>query len=448
MDNEINNIINKKIKQAKIKFFRRDSGLQFFGILAYKFIWDVQDLPIDEVGHITFNIDDLNTLEDGRIYINENYAKKKEYVYDNLIFLICHEILHILKKHGIRKKNRENHLMWNFACDHTVDRDLKELKLEPFASQFNIIQELHDLYPTCSTEKAYDWIDDHQQQFEFMDSDSDSEGSGSGEITDNKTGKKFKVSNVPGDTSKLNKKSKELTIQQVNQMIAEARSIQETLEQKDNMPDTMSQFLNELLKIELPWEDILEKAIKTNYIRKIGERSWQKLNNYYIPHGLTMPGNSMDEDKENIGTLVIMVDTSGSISKKDLKKFSYVIDKFIHYFNKIILLTHDTIIHQTEKFDNDDKLAFLSFINTIGFKGRGGTSHKYVFDYIQQNIWEDIDERDVLSMCISLTDGYSDIEDLHTKYDWILNNIPLLFITPKPWTFNHDFANIQVLDMK
>ena len=443
--------IQNKIRNAKIKFFRRDNGgLQFFGILSYKFIWNVSDLPMIEEGHIQFDINDLSTTEDGRIHINENYLKKSDYTYDNLIFLICHEILHILKKHGLRKKNRD-HLIWCFACDHTVDRDLKELKLIPYQSRFNTIQQLHDTHPICSTEEAYDWLIKNQNQFKFNGSPESGSGSesGFGEVTDTSNNDKFKVSPVPGDISNANDKTKELTINQVNQMIAEGRSIQESLEQKGNMPGNMSQFLNKLLKIELPWDSILEKAIKTNYIRKISERSWQKLNNYYIPHGLTMPGNSMDEDKENIGTMVIMVDSSGSISTKDLQKFSYVIDKFIHYFNKVVLIVHDVDIHQINTFDNSDRLAFQTFVNTIGFKGRGGTSHKPAFTYVQEHIWEDISERDVFSMCISLTDGWSDIEQIYKKFDWINNNIPLLIITPKPWEFkNNTIDTIQTIQMK
>lgn len=427
------------IKKAKIRFFRRDSGLQFFGILSYKFIWSIEDLPMIEEGHIQFDVDNLTKTEDGRIHLNQNYLNEPDYTHHNLIFLICHELLHILKKHGIRKGNRDP-LIYNFAADHVIDRELKELKLTPYKNKYNIIDELNKLYPKCNTEEAYEWIKKKQDKFSF---------SSDGKVKDNQTGIEYQVNGIPGDPSKMSEKEKNLTIHQVNQMIAEARSIQQVLEKKGSMPSNLKTYLKELLKVEIPWDKILEKAIKTNYIRRIKDRSWQKLNNYYIPHHLTMPSYSMEDDKENVGTLVIMIDSSGSISKRNLKQFAYIINKFLHYFNKVILLVHDTIIHQIEVFTQDDLLRFQSFITDIGFHGRGGTSHTKVFKYIEKEIWNDREERDVLSMCMSLTDGYSDIEKQYTNYDWITNNTPLMFITPNKWDFNiNGYKNIQFIQIK
>src|SRR6056297_3259615 len=130
----------------------------------------------------------------------------------------------------------------------------------------------------------------------------------------------------------------------------------------------------------------------------------------------------MEEEKENVGTLVCAIDSSGSISSIDLKKFAYVLNQSLQYFNEVILLVHDT------KFQQDEYSTFYDFVKNIGFKGRGGTSHKEVFDYVENKIWADNDKRDVLSIVMSLTDGYSDIERNYKKYKWIKNNTPLVFI--------------------
>jgi len=49
-------------------------------------------------------------------------------------------------------------------------------------------------------------------------------------------------------------------------------------------------------------------------------------------------------------------------------------------------------------------------------------------------------------MVISLTDGYSDIENLVDKYNWIKNNTPLVFMSTSGWKFKdekEEFKNIS-----
>ncbi len=95
------------------------------------------------------------------------------------------------------------------------------------------------------------------------------------------------------------------------------------------------------------------------------------------------------------------------------------------YFKNIKVLIHDVNIQQERDFNKDNILAFYEFIKNEGYKGRGGTSHQYVFERIEK-LWEE--NPDDLSMCISLTDMYSDIESLYKKQQFIINNFPLVFI--------------------
>ena len=436
----------KIIEKTRIRFFRRDVGLQFFGILAYKFKWEIEDLPMTAEGYVAFSKDkDLN-LADGRIHINKNFVDQPDYTHHNLIFLICHELLHILKKHGIRRQNRDE-LIWNFAGDHVIDRELKGLNLTPYRNNYNIIKELHQLNPKCTTEEAYDWIkkqqDNFNKRFKF-DIDKD----GNITVTDTKTGEKYQVKPIPGSPSSPDDK---LTIQQVNQFIAEANSMFQLLDQKGNISGNMKEYIKNLLKVEIPWEKIIEKAIKTNFIQKPIERSWRRFNNFYIPHNLNLPGYALGEEDENVGILIIGFDSSGSISKKLIRKFSYIIDESFHYFKEIILIVHDVEIHQIKTFYQDDKIEFQNFITNVGIKGRGGTSHKYLFNYIENEIWSKRDKRDNLSMVMSLTDGESDIEQIYKQYNWIINNTPLLFILPpkSKWSFNtNGYDNIQFIKMQ
>jgi len=113
------------------------------------------------------------------------------------------------------------------------------------------------------------------------------------------------------------------------------------------------------------------------------------------------------------------------------------------YFKTIILLVHDTTIHQRKEFNKDNIGDFYNFITKTGYHGRGGTSHRCVFDEVQTEYWDK--DKDDLSMVMSLTDMYSDIESTYRKYEWIKNNIPLVFIITQDGSmlnFDQSFGNI------
>lgn len=173
---------------------------------------------------------------------------------------------------------------------------------------------------------------------------------------------------------------------------------------------------------------LVEKAIKTNITMKPDDRSWRNLNKFFIAHKLNLPGYSLIQEEEGTGTLIITVDSSGSISDKNLKQFSNIIEKSVIHFKNINLIIHDTIVHQCKTFDKDTIHEFHNFISKEGYRGRGGTSHKCAFKEIQDEHWKK--DKDNLSMVISLTDNFSDIEYIYKnpEFEWIKNNIPLVII--------------------
>src|SRR6056297_3440050 len=221
--------IERKIKQARLKMFRKDIGLMLFGASAYKFNWVVAKLSKQAEGGILFDLNS-NKVEDGNIYINQDFISQEDYTYDNLVALITHEIIHILQKHGHRRGNR-NPKLWNFACDHVTDRDLKEFGLRPYKDHFNIIEELHNRHPKCTAEEAYTWINDQTPRFDVGDikmgdknENDQNENVQSFTVTDGKTGEKFEVTNTPDENSQISQEDKEKLKQKVDQFVSEARA--------------------------------------------------------------------------------------------------------------------------------------------------------------------------------------------------------------------------------
>lgn len=420
--------ISQLIRLTKIKLFTKD--LLFFGTNLTKFNWIVGEYDPSAEGFVLFSEKNLSQLESGNIYLNNYYLSKPDYNYSNLVFLLCHELLHILNKHGVRREDRVHHV-WCVACDHVVDLYLRRLQhiTKPYNDSYNILKDLEYDIPSCTAEQAYEWLLKKQQQQQLkIEHNPNLNGPGNIQVFDANNNLLMTIPDILAGFNPTDFDNK-VAERSTEQIISEARAILETLKQRGTLSGSLAIYLDELLKVEIPWERILEKTIKTNIIMKPDDRSWRNLNKYYMAHNLTLPGYTLTEDPEGVGILIIGTDTSGSINITNLKKFSYVILNSMKYFKEVYLFTHDMKIHQEKRFTKDNINEFYKFISKEGYKGRGGTSHQHLFEKIEQDFWKE--RKDELSMVICLTDGYSDIEYQYSKYDWIKNNIPLVFILTK-----------------
>ena len=120
---------------------------------------------------------------------------------------------------------------------------------------------------------------------------------------------------------------------------------------------------------------LLEKAIKTNAFEKTDRRNWKRPNKYFINYGIYLPGHIPYKENNGVGTLIIHIDSSGSINNKDLRKAGYIIYKSIQHFEKIIVLVADIEIHQTVEFRKNNR-----------FGGKGTPSDKNIFYFRRDGI--------------------------------------------------------------
>lgn len=419
------------LKKAKIKLFRKDFGLNLFGNILYKFHVACVEYGPEAEGFVKLNED--YTQFDGTIYANKYYIEKEDYNHDNLIFLVMHEMLHILDRDNLRRKNRDPYL-WNLAGDHCIDRTIREMvpNIKPYNDQYNVINELHKENPKCTKEQAYKWIYDRKDKFQKKVIKVNMTNGPGGKLSVTQiTMPDGQVINVTNDLEAMdgNKIDNE-TKAHIENFISEVRALNEINKKKSigSGNGAFQDFIDNLLKIEIPWDELLDKSIKKHVIMRPDSRSWHQLNKFYAPHNITLPGLTYSEEKDGVGTLIICCDDSGSISKKDLERFSYVIAESFKYYQRIILLVHSyDLVGEPNIFTN--KIEFLSFIKNIGFKERGGTSHKDVYDWIEREIWENNGDKDELSLVISLTDGYSDIESIYTNYKWIRSAPSVILLT-------------------
>ena len=420
------------IRKARLKL--SSAKYRLFGL----FLYPIRIVTINRPDNIEGFVNYESTTEkfENQIHINETVVEDNinHYKTVNMIDIMLHELNHIIRRHDIRRKNKD-FKTWNIACDHIVDLSLKKLNLSKPISQWNIIKRIEHDKRYQSEEEVYKWLMKNQKKKD-KDNNSGQSGSGSGS-----SGGKVDISQGEneGDPIKfdddlynqhfeiqpdLNEQIKPSEKQVVEDYVSQIRAVYNIEKEKGSISSNLKDVFDDLLKVEIPWETLLEKAIKTKATEKANRRSWRKLNKFYVNLGISLPGFIPGQDKDAVSTLIVHIDSSGSVSNDDLRKAGYVITKSANYFDKIVLIVADVNINQEVVFNKWDYYKIEDYFKDSGITGRGGTSHRHVFEYFDKYYEENSDN---LSLTISITDMYSDIESIIEKAEFI-KVVPLILI--------------------
>ncbi len=346
-----------------------------------------------------------------------------------LKFIVLHELLHVVLMHSQRRGKRDPYL-WNLACDYAINSILvDEMKMEMPKTIPGLYDENFknkpaeviyiELLEKASKVKIYIVIPDlcdssnsgcNNKVFEVTTS-------GTKEITDENKIKKIlsgKENAVvikteifnPTDLKKSNNPEGEVS--RIKDIIAQAHLIQQKFgdKVKGDLPGSVWAFVKKIVEPKVPF-DILLARYASEIIAGKSEFSYTPLNKRrYLEYGAVYPSIS----KEEIPKVVVAVDTSGSISNAELSLFAGAIKKMSTITPELTVITCDASIHQVIPPSQIE-----SFLKSIKFAGRGGTSHIPVFEYIDKKI----PNPDVV---ICLTDGYTDYPNKKPKYPviWVL----------------------------
>lgn len=129
--------------------------------------------------------------------------------------------------------------------------------------------------------------------------------------------------------------------------------------------------------------------------------------------------DAMGTKRENTTSMLVAVDTSGSISDKDLQYALGWIQGFFSYsVESLDVIQFDCTLYP------DSLVSLAKRPKKFNVKGRGGTDFDGVFDYVQNKAKKHYDG------VMILTDGYASVPDRkylnnnfgHTRYLWVLNS--------------------------
>lgn len=166
------------------------------------------------------------------------------------------------------------------------------------------------------------------------------------------------------------------------------------------LPGGLSRQIDKLTKGKVPWRRILHFFVA---IIKAGmeDYSWNRPD-FKRSSDIIYPA-SVEYDIDNI---VVVIDTSGSISQKELQRFASEVASLTHYTDEILLITTDAEVHEKIKVRNAKDI-----INKVKFTGGGGTDFRPIFEQIKK-----------CEAMVFFTDGYATYPNLAPSYPvlWIL----------------------------
>jgi len=376
-------------------------------------------------------------------------------------FVYLHEIQHILRKHITNAYEKmmcniakdvpaiQQHAVINIAEDYAINYSLKDLFLlspshavntswmeiekialynaEYHKNNLSDIEILKILIEDPNSLPQCTGISDSFIQVEQDGKTSTQPKEGStGEPEDTASSDKKKINDQAIAEDNFDKAASDL-----------ADALKEIIQTNLKGTDIGDKFdtLFESVEVETGWFSRLKKQFKRNvyYMTHDYSSSWSNINNTYR-RIYKAPKKVFMDDKFEI---ILAVDHSASVATTELQKLLYIIESESTKIHKLTVLSHTTEILKRFELTNDyDISRNPDFIQAMATRhGAGGTSHKCIFEELNNMKFTDINK--VVFMCFS--DMYSDIETTVKNYPvmrklqsyWIvtsggnsLNNVP------------------------
>lgn len=323
-----------------------------------------------------------------------------------LEFLFGHEVLHAVYDHMGRRQDRDPKIS-NIAADFCVNADLIDQRV---GERINVVPMLYEpKYRGMAYEEVYDdlmknvkkvTLDQYVDMLldEHLDGKGEDDGDGDGDKEGNGNGRP-KLSDE--EKQAIRDEIREAVLNAANQVGA------------GNLPAGVRRLIKDLTEPVIDWRSLLEQqiqsTIKSDFTwMKPSRRGWHM---DAIMPGMK-PGNQID--------VFIGMDTSGSISERDIKDFLSEIKGIMESYDeyKIHVVTWDTEVYNHQIFTSDN----LSDIESYEPQGGGGTDPMCVWQFLKDN---DIEPKKLIMFTDYCFFGW-DPEEVEPYADtvWIIKGNP------------------------
>ena len=369
--------------------------------------------------------DTVNTMcTDGR-EIRYNPAFVLTLTIPELLFVLCHEVLHVAFLHQIRRGDRDFNL-WNVAADYAINGILIKAGLTMPKDG------LHDKqYDGMKAEKIYQLLKDERDSNKSAPSDdqgesgddtaqADSQG-GEGETSTDTSGGNQPATGdqeVPWgevldgtseDGSALSEVEKAEVERETASRIYEASQVEKKAG-KGSGGDASRGALDAITPDPMPWHEILQDSL----VKSLPcDTSYSRPDRRFIHRGVILPGHVYDQT----GDLVFVIDTSGSQSTEELKIVAGRINEIVDVIKPrsvIVIYCDYTINGEPQVFERGEEI-------TLEERGGGGTAFNPPFNWVER---EGLDPHAL----IYFTDGCGDVGPT-AYHDFTDPDYPVFWIT-------------------
>lgn len=278
--------------------------------------------------------------------------------------VIVHEVMHVVLRHSLRVGARD-HDKWNIATDLVINGNMITKKWG-----FKLPPEgvFHDQLPWSLFLKGVDASTINAEQCYNLLPDNAGGGGGGGNAPG--WGNVLKPQNPDG--SDLSPEQLSEMEANIEQQIATAEAVAKSI---GNMPNGIDELIKKAQKPQVRWEDKFRRFLGGD---KPEDYSFSRPNRHAF-HTLRviLPGTK----KVGAGRIVVGIDTSGSVSTRELQHFLGELNAIIEETapEEIIVIKCSTQVTGVETY------AAGETIPDIKCEDRGGTHVSPVFRYVEQN---------------------------------------------------------------
>lgn len=362
------------------------------------------------------SIDTLAVTVDKLLY-NREFVETRDI--KEMVFVVLHELVHISLMHVIRRGDRDPDL-YNVACDLYVNKLLEEefeltKALNKRSNQIPIILPGEVLYSdSINTDK--DCVESIYDRLSEQSKDNGFEQNGQGQFNIDNTGSneknnqrcKSKTVQITKDSHNEFINNGDDPVQQENDAKRLLSEIDTKLEMDggnqcgtENM-HILRKLMQNLLKSRLDWRKLLKKyCIQV----KSSETSFAVPDKRMYYQRAIYPGACVN-GTEQLENVKICIDTSGSISDRDLSGFIYQVSQILKYYKMSAeILCWDTTVQTAKDFSCVDDIV------KSGLLGGGGTDVSSVFKYLDTK-----EKYTKPGIVLIFTDGYFHLDTLTSKW--------------------------------
>lgn len=388
-------------------------GNPFFGVLASRLrpvpnnTW-CRTMAVDG-RHLFYNVEFVMGLQDESKraeyekklrdaipdITNEQVASSMNGLSDqNLIAVICHEILHCAYDHFLRRGNRDPKA-WNVAADYAINQILVREKIGQIQDTWLFDKK----YDGKTAEEIYTIILEEAQQNQGQgdgEGEGDGEGDGQGQGGSGKGQGKFRGTfggggtvdqhDIPEEGKAKDAEGNPIDGDKRKEYMEDFKTAMMNAARAGNAPAEIQRMIKDFQEPKIDWRAKLARTLRSwmksdASFMTPSRRSWSTgfgtSGSFY--GSPIFPGLKPDEDID----IAIALDASGSISTEMLKDFIGEVLGITKQFKqfKIRIMTFDTAVYTVKDYKTGDEKKILEY----PIHGGGGTDFQAVWEHMKQD---------------------------------------------------------------